>query len=98
MPDRPLLVTGDADLLDHLVRLATAAGVETEVVQDVSAARRSWSSAPVVLVGADLVAAVARAGLPPGHAAPPCRGSRSMRRRCLDPENSTLRWGLPGRR
>jgi secretion/DNA translocation related CpaE-like protein len=64
LPDRPLLVTGDADLLDHLVRLAAAAGVETEVAQDVGAARRAWSTAPVVLVGADLVGAVARAGLP----------------------------------
>ena len=64
MPDRPLLVTGDADLLEHLVRLAAAAGVETEVAQDVDAARRAWASAPVVLVGADLVGAVAGAGLP----------------------------------
>ena len=64
MPDRPLLVTGDPDLLEHLVRLAAAAGVETEVAQDVGAARRAWASAPVVLVGADLVGAVAMAGLP----------------------------------
>ena len=31
MPDRPLLVTGDPLLLDDLLRLAAAAGVETEV-------------------------------------------------------------------
>jgi secretion/DNA translocation related CpaE-like protein len=64
VPDRPLLVTGDADLLEHLVRLAAAAGVETEVARDVEVARQAWSSAPVVLVGAELVDAVARAGLP----------------------------------
>ena len=65
MPDRPLLVTGDSDLLDPLVRLATTAGVATEVARDLGAARPAWSSAPLVLLGADLIGAVAGAGLPP---------------------------------
>ena len=37
--DRPLLVTADPDLLDDLLRLAAAAGVEVEVAPDVASAR-----------------------------------------------------------
>lgn len=64
MPARPLLLTGDPDLLDDLLRLAASAGVETEVAHDVVAARGSWAMAPLVLVGADAVHDLARAGLP----------------------------------
>ena len=64
VPARPLLVTGDPDLLDDLLRLAAAAGVETEVAHDVVAARGSWAAAPLVLVGADAVGELARGGLP----------------------------------
>jgi secretion/DNA translocation related CpaE-like protein len=56
-----LLITADPDLLDDVLRLAAVAGVEVEVAADVTAARSRWSQAPVVLVGADLGAAVARA-------------------------------------
>lgn len=59
----PLLVTTDPDLLDDLLRLAAAAGVEPEVAPDVGAARRAWSTAPLVLVGADAVGGVRRRGL-----------------------------------
>lgn len=57
---RPLLVTGDEMVLDALLRLTAAAGVTSEVAADEVAARRSWSSASVVLVGDDVCAAVAR--------------------------------------
>ena len=64
VPRRPLAVTADAALLDELLRLAATAGVELEVADDAGAARRSWTSAPVVLVGDDLCPAVCRARLP----------------------------------
>jgi len=63
-PGRPLLVCAHERLLDELLRLAAAAGVEPEVAADPGAARASWASAPVVLVGADQVDAVVAAGLP----------------------------------
>jgi secretion/DNA translocation related CpaE-like protein len=56
-------VTADADLLDDLLRLAAAAGVEVEVAVDAAAAKPAWRSAPCVLVGADAAAGCARAGL-----------------------------------
>jgi secretion/DNA translocation related CpaE-like protein len=49
---RPLLVTTDPGLLDDVLRLAAAAGVEVDV-SDASAARPRWLSAPLVIVGAD---------------------------------------------
>lgn len=52
---RPLLVTADPDVLDDLLRLAATAGVEVDVAADVPAARRAWSAAPLVVVGADLL-------------------------------------------
>ena len=61
---RPLLITTDPLLLDDVLRLAAVAGVEVEVAPDPAAARRPWSGAPVVLLGADLVAACAAARLP----------------------------------
>jgi secretion/DNA translocation related CpaE-like protein len=60
----PLVVTGDDVLLDEVLRLAAAAGCTPEVAGDASAALRGWSGAPVVLVGADLAADLARA-VPP---------------------------------
>ena len=64
VPDRPLIVTGDPLLLDDLLRLAAAAGVETTVAPDVVAARGPWRDAALVLVGGDLVADLVRIGLP----------------------------------
>ena len=49
----PLLVTDDDLLLADLVRLAAAAGVAPEVARSSAAALRGWTSAPLVLVGAD---------------------------------------------
>jgi len=60
---RPLFVTDDPDVLDDLLRLAAAAGVEPEVVDAVVAARRSWLAAPLVLLDARLAGTAAVAGL-----------------------------------
>ena len=57
---RPLLITADPLLLDDVIRLATAAGVEMSVCVDLAVS--TWSAAPLVFVGDDLLAdAVARA-------------------------------------
>lgn len=51
---RVLVATGDPGLLDDLLRLAAAAGVEVEAFPDAVSARRVWSAAAGVLVGDDL--------------------------------------------
>jgi secretion/DNA translocation related CpaE-like protein len=61
---RPLLVTADPDALDDLLRLAATAGIEVDVAPDLGAARRCWSTAPLVVVGPDLLERAARSGLP----------------------------------
>lgn len=63
-PPRPLILTTDQQLLDELLRLAVAAGVDAEVAADPGAVRRSWRGAPLVLVGSDRAAEVARRDLP----------------------------------
>ncbi|MDN5892994.1 MAG: septum site determining protein [Nocardioides sp.] len=50
----PLLITRDQSLLDEVGRLAAAAGVTPEIAGDPGDALRSWTSASVVLVGADI--------------------------------------------
>lgn len=57
---RPLLVSNDPDLIDDVLRLAAATGVEVHLVTDAESARSRWSVAPLVLVGADLGASTAR--------------------------------------
>lgn len=64
MPARPLVITTDTDVLDDIVRLASAAGVEVQVATDPAAARTPWTSAPFVMVGPDAVDRCARARLP----------------------------------
>ncbi|MEP6760863.1 MAG: septum site-determining protein Ssd [Sporichthyaceae bacterium] len=64
MPDRPLLVTSDPDLLDELLRLCAAAGTEADVAHNVAAARLSWSTPPLIVVGSDVAAAAVTAKLP----------------------------------
>lgn len=54
MPDRPLLVTSDPDLLDDLLRMCAAAGAEARVANDVISARPVWAEAPIVVLGDDL--------------------------------------------
>lgn len=60
----PLVITADADLLDDLLRLAVAAGVELDVAADPAAARRRYAPAPLVVVGLDMAEPCHRAGLP----------------------------------
>ncbi|MDT7546081.1 MAG: hypothetical protein QOE99_2191 [Actinomycetota bacterium] len=64
MPDRPLLITSDADVLDDVLRIGATAGVELDVAADVGQARRSWSAAAAVIVGPDAAVACSRARLP----------------------------------
>lgn len=61
---RPLLVTGDPDVLDDLLRLAATAGAEVDVAADAVAARRRWVTAVWVLIGPDLAEECVRATLP----------------------------------
>jgi secretion/DNA translocation related CpaE-like protein len=61
---RPLLVTGDPALLDEMLRLCAAAGVEPDVAADPGSARGSWRRAQPVLVGGDVTSACVAAALP----------------------------------
>jgi len=56
----PLLVTDDDLLVADLVRLSAAAGVTPRVARDSADALRAWAAAPLVLVGADRAADLAR--------------------------------------
>lgn len=56
---RPLLVTNDPSLLDDLLRLAAAAGVEVNVAHAAEHASRDWPTAPLVVVGTDLLPSLA---------------------------------------
>jgi secretion/DNA translocation related CpaE-like protein len=60
----PLIVTGDPDLLDDLLRLSAAGGTEVDVAADPAAARPRFSAAPLVMIGADQAEACLRARLP----------------------------------
>jgi secretion/DNA translocation related CpaE-like protein len=57
----PLLVTGDELLGAEELRLAAAAGTTVDVEDSVAGALRGWSSAGLVLLGADLAGAMAEA-------------------------------------
>jgi secretion/DNA translocation related CpaE-like protein len=59
-----LLITADDLLLDELLRLAAAAGATPEIARDLSTALRGWTRAPAIVVGADLLAGLARMGPP----------------------------------
>jgi secretion/DNA translocation related CpaE-like protein len=59
-----LLVTRDPGLLDDMLRLAEAAGVEVEVAPDAIAARSRFAAAPFVLIDVVCAAGCLRAGLP----------------------------------
>lgn len=59
-----LLVTGDLALSSDVSRLAAAAGVSVEVVEDLQAGLRRWSVAPVVLIGLDQAGHAAQAAPP----------------------------------
>jgi secretion/DNA translocation related CpaE-like protein len=57
---RPLLITADPALLDDLLRLCAAAGVEPQVAHDEVAARHAWVEAPFILLGDDLAPRLVR--------------------------------------
>jgi len=61
---RVLLISADPTLLDELVRLAAAAGCDSEQAPDLAIGLRRWSRASAVLVGADQVEALAALGPP----------------------------------
>jgi secretion/DNA translocation related CpaE-like protein len=58
VPPSPLIATADALLADELARLSAAAGSAVDVASSAQEVLRGWSTAPVVLVGADLAPAV----------------------------------------
>ena len=59
---RPLLITSDPLLLDDVVRLAAAAGIELTVREEPTAS--TWTRAPLVFVGDDALAVAASRALP----------------------------------
>ncbi|BCJ26419.1 septum formation initiator [Actinocatenispora sera] len=61
---RPLVVTGDAQLLDELLALAAAGCGDVDVAPDATAARQYWRTATLVVIGADAVTGCVRARLP----------------------------------
>ncbi len=61
---RPLVCTRDSDLLDDLLRLAAAGGVDVDAPGDPVAARTPWPGASLVIVGSDVAAEYVRARLP----------------------------------
>lgn len=64
MQNLPLLLTTDEALLDELSRVSGAAGIDlyaSDAGPDVAV---RWASAPVILIGHDVVARVAALGLP----------------------------------
>jgi secretion/DNA translocation related CpaE-like protein len=60
---RPLLVSNEAELIDDILRLAAANGVEVHLATDAEGARSRWQLAPLVLVGSDVAASLAGAGM-----------------------------------
>jgi len=52
------MVSNDADLVDDVLRLAAANGIEVHLATDAESARSRWQLAPLVLVGADTCSAV----------------------------------------
>jgi secretion/DNA translocation related CpaE-like protein len=63
MGARPLLVSNDAELIDDVLRLAAANGVDVHLSTDAEGARSRWQLAPLVLIGSDVAASVAGAAM-----------------------------------
>lgn len=57
---QPLFITRDQALRDELLRLAAAAGATPDLAQDGPSAMASWSAAPLIFVGLDVVEPMAR--------------------------------------
>ena len=91
---RPLVVTGDSELLDELLTLAEAGGVEPTVAVDALAAEETWTRAPLVVVGADQVASLARRDPPRrlGIVLVTRRGSPAARPGVPDQDDTTATW------
>lgn len=64
MGDIAVIATTDADLLDDALRWCAAAGATAVAVTSADAVRREWRDAAVVLVGHDMLDALARAAAP----------------------------------
>ncbi len=64
MIGRPLLVTASDPVMDHVLAMAAAQGIDMHVAPDIESARSRWSGASIVIVGDDLAAAAAQARLP----------------------------------
>jgi len=64
MTQRPLLATDDVDLLDDLLRLSAAAGVEPDVATTVAALRSRWSNHSLIVLGSDVAAALTEGFVP----------------------------------
>ncbi|MEK9736286.1 MAG: hypothetical protein VW239_03070, partial [Candidatus Nanopelagicales bacterium] len=58
----PFLITAESELLDLVLKLAAAAGTDVHVSPVVEP--EPWRSAPLVLVGEDLLGSVAARGVP----------------------------------
>ncbi|WP_017558896.1 septum site-determining protein Ssd [Nocardiopsis baichengensis] len=89
---RPLLATDDPALLDDLLRLAAAASIEVHVASSAGAALRDWARAPLVVVGGDLLAALADLEPPPHPHALAAVGPRPSG--APPPEPDALRLGV----
>ncbi len=93
-PDRlPLLVTADPALLDDLLAMSAAAGVDVVVADSPVAALARWASASLVLVGDDLLPDLALTGMPRRDAVVVCgRGvaDHSSAPRRLDASTDSL--------
>ncbi|HYP45774.1 MAG TPA: septum site-determining protein Ssd [Propionibacteriaceae bacterium] len=63
-PAPAVVVTADLELLDHVLAVSAAAGVEPHVVTDAGALRPLWTPACTVIVGIDQAARVAELVLP----------------------------------
>lgn len=64
VPAAAVVVTADIELLDHVLAVAAAAGVELQVVTDAGAVRPVWATAATVIVGVDQAAQLANLVLP----------------------------------
>lgn len=61
---KPLLVSDDQVLVDEVLRLAAAAGSAVELVPSPGAARASWRTTPLVVLGEDAVEEAVRLRFP----------------------------------
>lgn len=63
MVERPLVLTDDEDVLDDVLRMAAAAGIEVTHQSD-PGSRALWRTAPLILIDAGLVARAVQLALP----------------------------------